>query len=151
MRCLLRRPKTAVSPPYCWDQRRQTEELEPETASYPTVRRQDVDYPEFGFNMSVSPSLLTCCPFIHPAPVVPKVTVSLLKSSQCFPFPYSLVLVEPHPPIIELSKPHSQKIHGPCPTRGRCRPSLKTRSFAPLTVVGSAMKGLNLSGETLAL
>lgn len=25
--------KTATSPPYCWDQRRQTEELEPETAS----------------------------------------------------------------------------------------------------------------------
>lgn len=37
--------KPAVCPPYCWDQRRQTEESEPETARYRNVRRLDADHP----------------------------------------------------------------------------------------------------------
>lgn len=41
----LRPAKIAVSPPYCWDQHRHTEESEPETARYQTVRRLDADHP----------------------------------------------------------------------------------------------------------
>ncbi|KAL1781976.1 Hyaluronidase-2 [Sigmodon hispidus] len=37
--------KTAVSPPYGWDQRKQTEESEPEPARYRSVRRLDADHP----------------------------------------------------------------------------------------------------------
>lgn len=99
MRCLLQRLQralrtagTSVGRPKNWSQRQRVNQ--------PCAGRTR-SISELDLNMSVSPSPLTCCPFILPAPVVPK----LLCCSSSLPnVGLSLLeLAEPHPPIITLS------------------------------------------------